>query len=113
MRASFHCVLLATLMGSTLGVAAEMTADVRTRVVQFADLDLTRNAGVMVLYARIKSAAREVCEPINARALAASQAAHECLAESIARAVADVNAPALTGYHLAKTAQTITVAQRQ
>ncbi|TLY72799.1 MAG: UrcA family protein [Gammaproteobacteria bacterium] len=113
MRASFYCVLLATLMGSTLAAATEMTADVRTRVVQFADLDLTRSAGVMVLYARIKSAAREVCEPINARALAASQAAHECLAESIARAVADVNAPALTGYHLAKTAQTITVAQRQ
>ena len=113
MRASFYCVLLATLMGSTLAAATEMTADVRTRVVQFADLDLTRSAGVMVLYARIKSAAREVCKPINARALAASQAAHECLAESIARAVADVNAPALTGYHLAKTAQTITVAQRQ
>ena len=113
MRASFYCVLLATLMGSTLAAATEMTADVRTRVVQFADLDLTRSAGVMVLYARIKSAARQVCEPINARALAASQAAHECLAESIARAVADVNAPALTGYHLAKTAQTITVAQRQ
>ena len=112
MRASFYCVLLAALMGSTLGVAAEMTADVRARVVQFADLDLTRSAGVAVLYARIKSAAREVCEPINARALAASQAAHKCVAESIARAVADVNAAALTGYHLAKTGQTITVAQR-
>src|SRR5256884_9659311 len=112
MRASFYCVLLATLMGSTLGVAAEMTADVRARVVQFADLDLTRTAGVMVLYARIKSAAQEVCEPINARALAASQAARKCVAESIARVVADVNAPALTGYHLAKTGQTITVARR-
>ena len=112
MRTSFHCALLATLMGSTLAAATEMTADVPTRVVHFADLDLTHSAGVTVLYARIKSAAREVCEPINARALAASQAARKCVAESIARVVADVNAPALTGYHLAKTGQTITVAQR-
>ena len=100
-------------MGSALAAAGELTADVRARVVQFADLDLTRSAGVTVLYARIKSAAREVCEPINARALAASQAAHKCAAESIARAVADVNAPALTGYHLAKTGRKITVALRQ
>ena len=113
MRASFYCVLLATLMGSTLAAATEMTADVRTRVVQFADLDLTRSAGVMVLYARIKSAARQVCEPINDRDVGASQAARKCVEESIARAVADVNAPALTGYHLAKTWQTITVALRQ
>jgi len=66
-------------MGSTLAAAAEMTVDVATRVVHFADLDLTRSAGVAVLYARIKSAARQVCEPINDRDVSASQAARKCV----------------------------------
>ena len=111
---SFLCLLLATFVGSTtLGVAAEKSDEVPTRVVRFADLDLTRSAGVKVLYARITFAAREVCEPINARALGVIQAARKCVDESIARAVADVNAPALTSYHRAKTGQTVTLAQRQ
>jgi hypothetical protein len=36
-----------------------------------------------------------------------------CVTQAIARAVADVNVPMLTNYHLTKTGQTITLAERR
>lgn len=114
MKTAIPCTLLAMLLSSLSAAAAAVEpGEVATRRVNFADLDLTRSAGVAVLYARIKSAAGEVCEPVNARALESVERSHRCTEQAIARAVADVNAPALTSYYLAKTRQTITLAQRQ
>jgi UrcA family protein len=73
------------------------------RVVGFKDLDLTRQAGVQVLYTRIKSAAREVCEPLDAWTLRLLRQDLDCRADAIGRAVADVNSAALTTYYLTKT----------
>jgi UrcA family protein len=101
------------LSSLSAAAAAVEPGEVATRRVNFADLDLTRSAGVAVLYARIKSAAGEVCEPVNAGALESVMLSHRCTEQAIARAVADVNAPGLTSYYLAKTRQTITLAQRQ
>jgi UrcA family protein len=98
---------------SAISAAGESSDNVRTRVVKFTDLDLTRSAGVAVLYTRIKQAARDVCAPFNSRALGSIADARSCTEHSIARAVADVNAPALTSYHLTNTGQTIIVAQRR
>jgi UrcA family protein len=53
--------MLTILLGPLSAVAAVAPPDeVPSRRVTYADLDLTRNAGVAVLCARIKSAAREV-----------------------------------------------------
>lgn len=82
------------------------------RIVRFADLDLTRSAGVAELYARIKSAAGEVCQPINAREVESVLRSQRCT-QAIARGVAAVNAPALTSYYLARTRQAVTLAQRR
>jgi UrcA family protein len=71
-----------------------------TRVVNFADLDLSRNAGVAALYLRIKSAAREVCEPVDN--WSSRMLNSDCRHEAIARAIADVNSPALTSYYRAR-----------
>jgi UrcA family protein len=108
------CTLLALSLGplSSVAAAIERGDDPPARTVDFADLNLSSSAGAAVLYARIKSAAAEVCEPVNARALESFLSAKRCAEQSIARAVAYVNAPALTSLHLAKK-RTIIVAQRR
>jgi UrcA family protein len=114
MKTAIPCTLLAMLLGSLSAAAAAVEpGEVATRRVNFADLDLTRSAGVTVLYARIKSAAGEVCQPVNAREVESVMRSNRCTQQAIARAVADVNAPALTSYYLAKTGQAITLAQRR
>jgi UrcA family protein len=115
MKIAISCTLWVVLMGSLNGVAAagESDNELPKRVVHFADLDLTHNAGVAVLYARIRFAAREVCGPIDERRWQALVARNRCVTQAIARAVTDVNLPTLTSYHLTKTGQTITLAQQR
>jgi UrcA family protein len=79
--------------------------------VKFADLALDRPAGAAALYARIRNAARQVCEPMDTRPLAAYQLEQRCMSETIERAVASVNVPALTSYHLAKTGRAVILAK--
>lgn len=105
---------LCTMLPAALSVpagAGEPT-DVTRRVVAFADLDLNHSAGVAALYARIRSAAREVCEPLIASDRSAVASARACAEQAIERAVAAVNAPQLTSYYLAKRHWVITVAHR-
>jgi UrcA family protein len=115
MKIAISCTLFVVLMGSLNAVAAAGAPDneLPKRVVHFADLDLTRNAGVAVLYARIRFAARQVCGPVDDRLLQSIVARNLCVTQAIARAVADVNVPMLTDYHLTKTGQTITLAERR
>ena len=70
------------------------------RVVNFADLDLNRDTGVATLYARIKSAAREVCEPVDN--WSSRMLNSDCRHDALAKAIADVNSPALTSYYQAR-----------
>jgi UrcA family protein len=79
------------------------------RVVNFSDLDLSRDAGIATLYSRIRFAAREVCEPINDWSLRMDNS--DCRYHAIARAVADVNSPTLTSYYLTKSKNAATHAQ--
>src|SRR5258706_12675031 len=110
--------LLAILLGSLSACADAYAAppgyEVATRRVKYGDLDLTRSAGAATLYSRIQYAANAVCEP------AASSIPREsilltrhCVEQSIARAVADVGAPALTSYYVSKTKRPITLARQQ
>jgi UrcA family protein len=93
--------MLTILLGSLSAVAAAGPLDnVPSRKVNYADLDLSRKAGVAVLYARIKSAAREVCLPTYNWVAEDNKATQTCREQALARAIRDVNAPALTGYYL-------------
>jgi UrcA family protein len=73
------------------------------QVVEFADLNLQRQAGVALLYQRIEAAAHVVCNSSGERELAQVVRWHLCLDHSIARAVSDLSIPALTSYHMAKS----------
>jgi UrcA family protein len=97
---------------SAVAVAIQPGDDPPARRVNYADLNLATSSGAEALYARIKSAAAEVCEPVNARALKSFLISRRCAEQAVSRAVAYVNAPALTNLHLAKK-RLIIVAQRR
>ena len=79
-------------------LAAAPSNDVRTEVVGFADLDLTRPAGAQELHRRIEHAARDVCEPLGADHYGL-YASMTCRKSAVAHAIRDVGAPLLTEHH--------------
>jgi UrcA family protein len=107
MKISWRCIVLATVIGSasTIGAAAELTDAVPNRIVKFGDLDLGHSVGAAAAYQRIKSAAHEVCQPLNYRSLESDVRERECSKEAVGHAVMAINSPALTSYHLAQTGQ--------
>ena len=110
------CALLAILLG-TLSACADTYAapgyEVATRTVKYGDLDLSRTAGAAHLYSRIQTAARAVCgSPVSSGVREALLLSRHCMEQSIARAVADVNAPTLTSYYLMKTKHAVMLARQ-
>jgi len=78
------------------GFAANSDASARIRTVSYADIDLSRPAGVALLYRRIHQAAAYVCDPLAGRDAQRAGQYRECVHTAIANAIADVNAPGLT-----------------
>jgi UrcA family protein len=70
--------------------------DAPTRVVRFADLDITKAAGAKVLYGRIRLAAHTVCEQSAGGDPILRPGVHVCIDKAIDEAVRKINAPALT-----------------
>lgn len=98
------CALAGLLAGpvSALAATADRLDVLPSRTVKYGDLDLNRDAGVAALFTRIKTAAREVCQPIDVVFLNLVRRRYNCSQDAIARAVADVNSPLLTSYFLEK-----------
>ncbi len=107
-----HGAIAAVLFGaSALGLTAMPAAadsfDSPLQVtVKFADLDISRSQGAAVLYGRIRTAARNVCSPLDRGDPLENIEFNSCVRQSIADAVSAVNAPALTAVHAAKTGGT-------
>jgi UrcA family protein len=78
------------------------------RTVEFDDLNLSREADVNKLYARLQRAAEKVCQKNNGREHYQRRLYRECHAEALERAVAGINAVQLTKLHAARD----TTAQR-
>jgi UrcA family protein len=72
-------------------------------VVRFADLDLSNLKGTTELYARLRNAARVVCEPLESRDLRISRMHDVCVQTAITGAVESVNRPLLSQYHQLRT----------
>ncbi len=122
MKIAIHCLLVTACVGVLGACTDAYAADTSTvqglefaqRTVKFADLDLTRTTGAEALYSRIRSAARQVCAPSLASwEWKAIETTRPCIDKAITRAVADVNAPMLTSYYMARSRQTIRLAEKQ
>jgi UrcA family protein len=68
-----------------------------SRVVHYADLDLSNDEGARILYRRIKEAAWQVCR--DAADVPSSIPSAKCQRAAVEAAVEKVNRPALTALH--------------
>jgi len=95
---------IALFLASLTTVSVADTLDIPAqRTVKFGDLNLGTNSGLVLLYGRIRSAAREVCEPETIWNVQALLETKDCMDRAIERAVDDVNDPLLKSYHLSQT----------
>ncbi|HEX2493872.1 MAG TPA: UrcA family protein [Steroidobacter sp.] len=80
-----------------------------TAVVSYADLNLNDKPGAQVLYRRLQSASRNVCRPLDTGRLSESIGWRACVNEAMTHAIDQIDAPALTAYHVAQTGKVETV----
>jgi UrcA family protein len=78
--------------------SATPTDDSYSVTVQFADLDLNREAGIAKLHARIKGAARRVCEQQAVDEPGAKETYPVCVKRAVSTAVARIDRPMLSDY---------------
>jgi len=72
-------------------------------VVHFQDLDVSSVEGARRLYARLRRAANEVCEPLENASVGSASEHRACVTKVIEDAVADINQPILSEYHRSHT----------
>lgn len=108
MLAAF-AVLSPSLAQPPAGAAQPATAFHETAhvTVRYDDLDLGRPAGVVQLYRRLQKAAEMACGPSQRSGSRIVEAAWKaCTAQTLAAAVASVDRPLLTTYHVQRTGAT-------
>lgn len=103
----YALVLIAAAAGSlsTASTVAFATTEVRTARVSYADLDLSRDAGVERLYARLKAAAESTCGQADNRDLGALADQQRCVSNALRRAVQQVHSERLSALYLADTSK--------
>ena len=99
---SKFALAVAGVVASVASFAGTSGVDSPSVSVRYDDLNLATTAGVNTLYRRISFAARDVCPDIYSRDTNIVLAAHRCQAAAIARAVSQVNNPALAMLHAAR-----------
>jgi UrcA family protein len=95
-------IALALISVATVSAASSLDPPPQ-RIVKFGDLNLTTDSGVALLYARIRNAAREVCEAGTVWNIDALLESKDCTERAIERAVEEINDPQLKSYHRARS----------
>jgi UrcA family protein len=100
-------VAFGALMSGSLAAnaqASEHAVELPSVTVRYADLNLNTPAGVEALYARLRTAARSVCEVGERRALNEAMVSKDCYRDVLAAAVTNANLPTLTALHRTESA---------
>jgi len=94
-------IVFVSVLTSAISPLSEAAVQPETRSleVSYADLDLTKEAGAERLYLRIRSAARSVCGTPGLQQIINVSRIRQCAEDATARAIAQVNSPALTRYY--------------
>jgi UrcA family protein len=97
---------VATFAACSLTIArADTTFEPRAVTVRFADLDVNDTHGAAVLFQRITSAAKIVCQDLGSdRQLARMIVYANCVNKAIGNAVVKLDRPAVTDYAVARGA---------
>ena len=106
---SFHIALAAIACGVALtspAMADQSNGEPRTKVVSYADLNVSSEPGAQILYGRLRMAATQVCATFRGASLREKPNWRECFNQALARAVGKIDEPELTAYHLSQTGRT-------
>jgi UrcA family protein len=113
-----NCFVFAALATACLAVVSTAVHAADTsgsepakKTVTYGDLNLASSEGVEQLYRRVVGAARQVCDGLDGRSLQEKVQFSICVKQSIARAVAVVDQPALTALHAIKAGQPESIAR--
>jgi UrcA family protein len=87
------------LLGAAGTATASPSPEAPSITVHYGDLDFANPEAARVLYRRIRSAASRVCGNLGRRDLRSYMQWHECFEASVARAVEQVDRPAVTALH--------------
>jgi UrcA family protein len=104
-----HLALAAIACGVALSMPAmadQSDGEPLTKLVSYADLNLNGAAGARVLHGRLRMAATQVCAPLRGTTLMEKANFRDCVDPALARAVAKVDEPMLTAYHLSRSGTT-------
>ena len=94
------------VMAAENAAAERLTQHERTAIVQAADLDLTRERDVRVLYDRIRYAAHSLClSEESAFDVRKATRRRRCVQNAIDAAIERTNTPLLTAVHLQQSAR--------
>lgn len=95
-RGLIAAAILGTLTAGFSAVcSADDAADLRSRVVTYRDLNISKAQGAAVLYGRIRAAAASVCSVPEDADFSARLRESPCIRKAIAQAVSAINQPAL------------------
>jgi len=96
-----YCLLALALSGCVAGAPQKSadSHDVPTKTVRYAELNLNTADGARVLFRRIKSAAAEVCEPLDDPSLARHALWRKCYEHALADAVRQIDQPRVTALY--------------
>jgi UrcA family protein len=104
---SFRAAILTTV--TVFGIACSTAiAGVESSIVppsvtvKYADLDVHSDQGASMLYARLRSASRQVCANFEGRTLRQRTALKNCFQQALAKAVTNLNVERLTALHQRK-----------
>ncbi len=94
--AAVAVAITGSLFAATLGVASAAPSDSPPSIrVSYADLDLSTDRGVRILYGRIVAAAQQVCPDVEMQNLTLYWKMRACQKRAIAAAVQQVGSPRL------------------
>jgi UrcA family protein len=85
-------------MTPSFAVAADAAAP-REITVRYDELNMSSASGASVLYARLRSASRSVCDVMDGRELRQHAAYNACYQQALSNAVAKVNRTSVTALH--------------
>ena len=94
----------AMFLGNASYADAQPAPAGKQMAVNYADLNISRPTGAEVLITRMRAAAAQVCGPApDMRDLVMYRFYRQCIAESVERGVATVNAPVVTEVYRGNT----------
>lgn len=111
-RIMITCFAIGAAFGPLTASATVNAGDTPSRVVSYGDLNLDSHEGISRLYSRIKSAAKDVCEPLVFSVTSAYLLQVRCQERAVEQAVADVRSDRLTTFHMSLTDRVAPAQQR-